>query len=164
MAEHERAAEGKDTRPGRTGAPGSPADGGGAGTSAGTEAAGRGGGSGATPSGAGPTTAATGPRGADVRPSRLGWVGLTVTAVLLVWQVIYAVNVVGPGLDGGEVYTSVWLLISLVLAVGAVVLGIVAASQRVSPRWPATAALAVGTYVFLVCIATWAGSLMGSTP
>lgn len=92
--------------------------------------------------------------------SRLGWVALTVTALLLVWQVVYALTVAGPGLDGREVYTSAWLLVSLVLAVGSAVLGIVAASQRVSPRWPATTALAVGTYVFLVCIATWAGSII----
>lgn len=92
--------------------------------------------------------------------SRLGWVALTVTAVLLVWQAIYAITVAGPGLDGREVYTQAWLLVSLVLAVGAVVLGIVGVTQRVQPRWPATAALSIGSYVFLVCLATWAGSLI----
>ncbi|MEE6288271.1 hypothetical protein V2J52_11460 [Georgenia sp. MJ173] len=95
--------------------------------------------------------------------SRLGWVALTVAVVLLVWQVVYGLTVAGPGLDTREAYTSVWLLISLVLGVGAAVLGIVAASQRVAPRWPATTALAVGTYVFLVCIATWAGNLISAT-
>ncbi len=83
--------------------------------------------------------------------------------VLTAWQVIYAITVQGMNEASSEVYTSVWLLISLVLAVGCAVLGIVAVSQRSQQRWPAIAALSIGVYVFLVCIATWVGQLLTAT-
>lgn len=90
--------------------------------------------------------------------SRLGWIGLAVAAVLTAWKVVYAVT--APGATNEEVYSSVGLLLSLVLAVGAVVLGIVALGQHAAQRWPATAALAVGTYAFIVSVATWIGGLV----
>lgn len=90
--------------------------------------------------------------------SRLGWVALAVAGVLAGWQVVYALT--GPGSGGSDVYTSVWLLVSLVLAVGAMVLGLVALSQHAVPRWPATAALAIGGYAFVVSVATWIGDVV----
>ncbi|WP_152192793.1 hypothetical protein [Georgenia satyanarayanai] len=96
---------------------------------------------------------------ASGRGGRLGWIGLAVAAVLAAWQVVYAIA--EPASTNPEVLTSVWLLLTLVLAVGAVVLGIVALGQRAVPRWPATAALAVGVYAFVVSVASWIGGLMG---
>lgn len=96
---------------------------------------------------------------ASGRGGRLGWIGLAVAAVLAAWQVVYAIA--EPASTNPEVLTSVWLLLTLVLAVGAVVLGIVALGQRAVPRWPATAALAVGVYALVVSVASWIGDLMG---
>lgn len=94
---------------------------------------------------------------------KLSWIALAVAVVLTAWQVIYAITVQGMNEANIEVYTSVWLLISLVFAVGSAVLGIVAVSQRSQQRWPAIAALSIGVYVFLVCIATWTGELLAAT-
>ncbi len=90
--------------------------------------------------------------------NRLGWIAITVAAALTAWQIVYAIT--APSMTDGEAYESVGLLLTLVLAVGAVVLGIVALSQRVSPRWPAVAALAIGSYAFVVAVASWIGELM----
>lgn len=92
----------------------------------------------------------------------LSWIALALAVVLGVWQIIYAITMQTMTSDSQEVYTSVWLLISLVLAVACGVLGIVALSQRARPRWPATASVAIGSYVFLVSLAFWIGGLMGS--
>lgn len=97
-------------------------------------------------------------RRSDSPRNRLGWIAVTVAGVLAAWQVIYAVT--APSVTNTDVYESVDLLLTLVLAVGAVVLGIVALGQRVLPRWPAVAALAVGTYAFVVAVASWIGQLM----
>lgn len=106
--------------------------------------------------------AGTSPKGGAARPtsprSRLGWIAVAVAGLLLAWQVIFAIT--APSMANADVYESVDLLLSLVLAVGAVVLGIVALSQRVTPIWPAVAALAIGTYAFVVAVASWIGGLM----
>src|SRR5699024_9627630 len=47
----------------------------------------------------------------------LSWIALAVAVVLGVWQIIYAITMQTMTSDSQEVYTSVWLLISLVLAV-----------------------------------------------
>lgn len=101
---------------------------------------------------------AAGKGAAPVRGSRLGWIGIAVVALLAAWQVVYAIA--EPSSTNDDVLFSVWLMLSLVLAVGAIVLGIVALGQRAVPRWPATAALAVGIYAFVVTVASWVGDLM----
>lgn len=91
--------------------------------------------------------------------SAVGWVGLLVAAVLTVWQIVFAVSHQGLEPDDQDTYAAVSLFVTLVLSVGAVVLGLVALSQRRGPRWPAIVALAVGAQVFLVTVATWVGDL-----
>lgn len=90
--------------------------------------------------------------------SRLAWIAVTVAGVLTAWQVVYALT--APTSPNSENYASVALLLNLVLSVGAIVLGIVALGQRAQPRWPATAATAVGVFAFIVAVATWIGTLM----
>ncbi|QDB79706.1 hypothetical protein FE251_10210 [Georgenia wutianyii] len=109
----------------------------------------------ARPGGAAP--AARRPESARNR-NRLGWIAVTVAGLLTAWRIIYAIT--APSVANVDVYESVDLLLTLVLAVGAIVLGIVALGQRVSPRWPAVAALAVGTYAFVLGVASWIGRLM----
>lgn len=104
------------------------------------------------------TERAAGEPGRRPERNRLGWIGVTVAGVLTAWRVIYAVT--APGMTNIAAYESVDVLLTIVLAVGAVVLGIVALGQRVQPRWPAVAALAVGTYAFVVAVAGWVGQLM----
>lgn len=104
------------------------------------------------------TTARAGTR----EGSKVPWVALGVAAALTVWQVIYSITLHTVAEASQEVYTSVSLFVSLILAVGALVLGIVARSQHHTPRWPATAAIAIGVYVFVVCVAAWVGGLMAS--
>lgn len=94
--------------------------------------------------------------------SRVPWVALGVAAVLTLWQIIYSITLHTVAEASQDVYTSVSLFVSLILAVGALVLGIVARSQHHTPRWPATAAIAIGVYVFVVCVAAWIGGLMAS--
>lgn len=94
----------------------------------------------------------------DRSRNRLGWIAITVAGLLTAWQIIYAVTV--ESVENIETYESIGLMLVLVLAVGSLVLGIVALAQRVSPRWPAVAALAVGIYAFVVAIAGWIGRLM----
>ena len=112
--------------------------------------------------GTSPQGAGTSPKGAAARPtsprSRLGWIAVAVAGLLLAWQVIFAIT--APSMTNSDIYESVDLLLTLVLAVGAVVLGIVALGQRVTPIWPAVAALAIGTYAFVVAVASWIGGLM----
>lgn len=129
-------------------------------------------GAGASTSGAGRTAGAGGPartEGTTPAPtgrkapsqstaSRLAWIAVTVAALLTAWQVVYALT--APTSPSSENYASVSLLLTLVLSVGAVVLGIVALGQRAQPRWPATAATAVGVFAFIVAVATWIGTLM----
>jgi len=107
-------------------------------------------------------TAAGGAGGRERRPAgernRLGWIAVTVAGLLTAWQIVYAIT--APSVSNAEAYESVGLLLTLVLAVGALVLGIVALSQRVQPRWPAVAALAVGAYAFIVVVVGWIGELM----
>ncbi|MFC4555511.1 hypothetical protein [Georgenia faecalis] len=111
----------------------------------------------------GTTTATTpGKRGEQGAQSRVSWVGLAVAAVLAAWQIIYSITLQTTAEANRDVYTSVSLFVSLILAVGAAVLGTVALSQRHLPRWPAVAAVAIGVYVFLVCVASWIGGLMAS--
>lgn len=110
------------------------------------------------PTGAGNTDARG--RRSPQTAGRLGWIGLAVAAILGAWQVVYAIA--EPSSTNPDVLASVWLLLSLVLAVGAVVLGIVALGERAAPRWPATAALAIGVYAFVVSVASWIGDLMGA--
>lgn len=107
--------------------------------------------------GRGTTPAATGRTGQSTA-SRLAWIAITVAALLTAWQVVYALT--APTSPSSENYASVSLLLTLVLSVGAVVLGIVALGQRAQPRWPATAATAVGGFAFIVAVATWIGTLM----
>ncbi|PYF99206.1 hypothetical protein SAMN05216184_10888 [Georgenia satyanarayanai] len=90
--------------------------------------------------------------------SRLGWIAITVAGLLTAWQVVYAITV--ESVANRDTYESIGLMLVLVLAVGSLVLGIVALAQRVLPRWPAVAALAVGVYAFIVAIAGWIGRLM----
>lgn len=130
-------------------------------------ATGSSGGPGGTAKPGGPTRAdGTGPAPAS-RParapsqstaSRLAWIAVTVAGVLTAWQVVYALT--APTSPNSENYASVALLLNLVLSVGAIVLGIVALGQRAQPRWPATAATAVGVFAFIVAVATWIGTLM----
>jgi len=115
----------------------------------------KGGAQGARAAGAAP--AARRPEPARNR-NRLGWIAVTVAGLLTAWRIIYAIT--APSVANVDVYESVDLLLTLVLAVGAIVLGIVALGQRVSPRWPAVAALAVGTYAFVLGVASWVGRLM----
>lgn len=112
---------------------------------------------GATSPGTSPTTPAEGRRSPASR-NRLGWIAITVAGALTAWQIVYAITL--PSVQNVETYESVGLLLTLVLAVGAAVLGIVALSQKVTPRWPGLAALAVGTYAFVVAVASWIGRLM----
>jgi len=113
----------------------------------------------ATPSSGKPSSspAPEGRRGSASR-NRLGWIAVTVAGALTAWQIVYAITL--PSVQNVDTYESVGLLLTLVLAVGAAVLGIVALSQKVTPRWPALAALAVGTYAFIVAVASWIGRLM----
>ncbi|MEE6272882.1 hypothetical protein [Georgenia wangjunii] len=104
----------------------------------------------------------SGPGGGAREGSRVPWVALGVAAVLTLWQIIYSITFHTVAEESQEVYTSVSLFVSLILAVGAFVLGIVARSQHHTPRWPATAAVAIGVYVFVVCVASWIGGLMAS--
>lgn len=90
--------------------------------------------------------------------TRLAWIALAVAGVLTAWQVVYSLT--SPTTPNPETYSSVSLLLTLVLSVGAIVLGIVALGQRALPRWPATAATAMGVFAFIVCVATWIGTLM----
>ncbi|MBD8063453.1 hypothetical protein [Oceanitalea stevensii] len=90
--------------------------------------------------------------------NRLGWIAITVAGLLTAWQIVYAITVESVG--NRDTYESIGLMLVLVLAVGSLVLGIVALAQRVVPRWPAVAALAVGVYAFIVAIAGWIGRLM----
>jgi peptidoglycan/LPS O-acetylase OafA/YrhL len=92
--------------------------------------------------------------------SRVPWVALGVAAVLTLWQVIYSLTLHTMDAESQDVYTAVALFISLILGVAAIVLGAVALSQGHRPRWPATAALAIGVYVFVVTVASWVGGLM----
>lgn len=103
---------------------------------------------------------AAGPSGrtGSAATSRLAWIALAVAGVLTAWQVIYALT--SPTTLSPETFSSVSLLLTLVLSVGAIVLGIVALGQGALPRWPATAATAVGAFAFIVCVATWIGTLM----
>lgn len=95
--------------------------------------------------------------------SAVGWFGLLVASVLTVWQIVFAVS--HQGLEPGDqdVYAAVSLFVTLVLSVGAMVLGLVALSQRRGPGWPAIVALAVGAQVFLVTVAMWVGDLASGT-
>ena len=97
------------------------------------------------------------PAGGTAR-NRLGWVALTVTGLLTAWQIIFSITV--ESVANRQTYESIGLMLVLVLAVGSLVLGIVALAQRVSPRWPAVSALAVGAYAFVVAIAQWVGGLV----
>jgi len=118
------------------------------------------GGRGATPGGRTDGAGRTGQagRGPERNRNRLGWIAITVAGLLTAWRIVYAIT--APSVANTDVYESVDLLLTLVLAVGAVVLGIVALGQRVQPRWPAVAALAVGSYAFVVGVASWIGRLM----
>ena len=102
----------------------------------------------------GPGTSSPAPGADRSTASRLAWIALAVTGVLTAWQVVYALT--APTTASPETYSSV----SLLLSVGAIVLGVVALGQRALPRWPATAATAVGAFAFIVCVATWIGTLM----
>ncbi|MCM3661564.1 hypothetical protein M3148_11275 [Georgenia satyanarayanai] len=90
--------------------------------------------------------------------NRLGWIAITVAGLLTAWQIVYAITV--ESVANRDTYESIGLMLVLVLAVGSLVLGIVALAQRALPRWPAVAALAVGVYAFIVAIAGWIGRLM----
>ncbi|HLT85005.1 MAG TPA: hypothetical protein VKZ83_12295 [Phototrophicaceae bacterium] len=118
------------------------------------------GGRGATPGGRTDGAGRTGQagRGPERNRNRLGWIAITVAGLLTAWRIVYAIT--APSVANTDVYESVDLLLTLVLAVGAVVLGIVALGQRVQPRWPAVAALAVGSYAFVGGVASWIGRLM----
>lgn len=109
----------------------------------------------------------TPPEDAVTRPgtrgSQLSWIALAVAGLLTVWHVIFAITVQGMAGTDQEVYVSIWLVVSLVLAVGCGVLGIVAAAQKSLPQWPAVAAMAIGTVVFIVVIAAWLGGLLASS-
>lgn len=91
--------------------------------------------------------------------SNVSWVSLLVASVLTVWQIAFAVSHQGLQPDDRDVYTAVSIFVTLILAVGAVVLALVAISQRRGPRWPAIVSLGVGAQVFLVTVATWIGDL-----
>lgn len=104
------------------------------------------------------------PRSAAAPSSdRLGWIALSVTVLLTVWHVVYFVNLGPANPDGQDVYISVFLFVSLVLAVATAVLGIVALSQRATPRWPAISAVSIGVYGFLTVAASWLGGMLGSS-
>lgn len=96
------------------------------------------------------------------RGSRLGWIALGVTGLLAVWHVIYFVNLASVTTERQDVFISVFLFVSIVLAVASAVLGIVALSQKALPRWPATASLSVGIYAFLIVVASWLGGIMAA--
>ncbi|MDD9206512.1 hypothetical protein PU560_08535 [Georgenia sp. 10Sc9-8] len=118
-----------------------------------------------TPSGG--TTAdggRSGGTGERARPARntVGWVALFVAVLLTAWQVVVALTIQGVADASQEVYSAVSLFVTLILAVGAVVLGLVGMSQRRPPRWPALVGLAVGAAAFLVTVASWVGGLMNT--
>ena len=114
------------------------------------------GGAAAPASGGAGRTAGAG--GRSTTPAATGRTGQSTAALLTAWQVVYALT--APTSPSSENYASVSLLLTLVLSVGAVVLGIVALGQRAQPRWPAPAATAVGGFAFIVAVATWIGTLM----
>ena len=97
------------------------------------------------------------------RSSQLSWIALAVAGLLTVWHVVFAITVQGMAGSDQEVFVSIWLVVSLVLAVGCGVLGIVAAAQKARPQWPATASMAIGTVVFIAAIAAWLGGLLAGS-
>ncbi len=134
----------------------------------------------ATPGGAGtpggPTPGTTGREARGTRPAadrdaagrrtpaggtgrnRLGWVAITVAGLLTAWQIIFSITV--ESVANRDTYESIGLMLVLVLAVGSKREVEEMRWQRVSPRWPAVAALAVGAYAFVVAIAQWIGGLV----
>ena len=89
----------------------------------------------------------------------IGWVALAAAVVVTFMQAAFNYTVPGVA-DSESPARAVLLFLSLIGGVVAAVLGVVALAQKRSPRWPSTAALAVGLNVFLVTVAAWVGSLV----
>lgn len=98
--------------------------------------------------------------GTSDRGNPVAWTSLLLAVVLTVFHAVYALDAQGAAVRGEDVYTSIWLFVTLVLGLAAALLGIVGIAQRRRPRWPALAGLAVGLNGFLVAVFAWIGALM----
>lgn len=105
-------------------------------------------------------TTARGRAGGD--SNMTGWLSLVVAVLLLALQVFYALN--ATSIDGGalEGYRSVITFGSLILGLAGAVLALVGMAQHRRPRWPSTVGLAIGTYAFIIAVASWIGGLMNA--
>src|SRR5690625_7452362 len=86
------------------------------------------------------------------RGGQLSWIALGVAGLLTVWHVIFAVTVQGMAGSDQDVFVSVWLVVSLVLAVGCGVVGFVADSQKTQPLCTAVSSIASGNVIYFVVI------------
>lgn len=105
----------------------------------------------------GGSPAEAGARAGALSGNAVGWTALLLAVVLTVWLAIY--ELAAGRVADAELYESISRFVSLILALAAAVLGIVALAQRRGPRWPGLVGLAVGLHAFLVAVFSWIGTL-----